>query len=99
VHEADAWHDMKQHGVHRPVAGFQAIHMPKNTAAGVVIAAIATVFGFAMVWHMWLVAAIAFVATVAAAIVHTFNYDRDGHLAAEDVRIAENAPAFRIQLG
>jgi cytochrome o ubiquinol oxidase subunit 1 len=62
VHDTDAWHDMKQRGAVRPTAGFKPIHMPKNTGAGFVIAMIATVMGFALVWHMWLVAGIAFLA-------------------------------------
>jgi len=41
VHELDAWHDMKQRGHQRPVQGFKAIHMPKNTPVG---------FGIAMRW-------------------------------------------------
>jgi cytochrome o ubiquinol oxidase subunit 1 len=91
VHEGDAWHDMKQRGYQRPLGGFQAIHMPKNTAAGFVISALATVCAFALIWQMWLVAGIAFVATIGAAIVHTFNYKRDYHISVDDVIVAEEA--------
>jgi cytochrome o ubiquinol oxidase subunit 1 len=91
VHEQDAWFDMKRHGAVRPTAGFQPIHMPKNTAAGFVIAMLATACGFALVWHMWLPAALAFVATVGASIVHTFNYDRDYHIPADEVARCEQA--------
>jgi cytochrome o ubiquinol oxidase subunit 1 len=91
VHERDAWHHMKQAGAQRPVAGFQAIHMPKNTAAGFVIAALSTVLGFALVWHMWLVAGIAFGFTVFSTILHTFNYSRDFHIPADAVTRSEEA--------
>src|SRR5690606_16634239 len=37
VYEIDAWWDMKKHGYQRPVSGFKALHMPKNTGAGFVI--------------------------------------------------------------
>ena len=40
---------------------------------------------------MWLVAAAAFAALIVAAIVHTFNYQRDFHLPADDVVRTENA--------
>jgi cytochrome o ubiquinol oxidase subunit 1 len=90
VHDNDAWHDMKRRGAVRPVAGFKAIHMPKNTAAGVVIAALATACGFALIWHMWLIAGLTFFATVAAAIVHTFNYKRDFHIPADEVTRSED---------
>ncbi len=85
VHERDAWTDMKKHGYQRPLEGFNAIHMPKNTAAGMLLAGLGTVFGFAMVWYIWWLAVLSFVALLAAAITHTFNYDRDGHLDAEEV--------------
>lgn len=91
VHDTDAWHDMKQRGAKRPTAGFKAIHMPKNTAAGFVIAMIATALGFALVWHMWLVAGITFAVMIAASIIHTFNYDRDFHIPADEVTRSENA--------
>jgi cytochrome o ubiquinol oxidase subunit I len=91
VRDTDAWHDMKQHGAVRPTSGFRPIHMPKNTAAGFVIAMLATAMGFALVWHMWLVAGVAFVAMVASAIFHTFNYDRDFHIPADEVTRSENA--------
>jgi cytochrome o ubiquinol oxidase subunit 1 len=90
VHDRDAWWDMKQRGYVRPIAGFIPIHMPRNTGAGVVIAGIATVFGFALIWHMWLVAVVAFVGIVGAVIVHTFNYQRDFHIPADEVRRTED---------
>ncbi|HZY19394.1 MAG TPA: cytochrome o ubiquinol oxidase subunit I [Ramlibacter sp.] len=91
VHDNDAWHDMKQRGAQRPTTGFRPIHMPRNTAAGFVIAMIATALGFALIWHMWLVAGITFVAMLAASIVHTFNYDRDFHIPADEVGRSEAA--------
>ena len=91
VHDNDAWYDMKTRGHQRPVAGFKPIHMPKNTAAGFVIAMLATACGFALIWHMWLPAALTFAATVAAAIVHTFNYQRDFHVPADQVARTEQA--------
>ncbi len=91
AHEIDAWWDMKKHGYQRPLAGFQPIHMPANTGAGIVIAGLSTVFGFAMIWHMWPLAAASFAATVLASIIHTFNYQRDYHIPAAEVAATEAA--------
>src|SRR6218665_1850966 len=91
VHDNDAWWDMKRRGAQRPVSGFKSIHMPKNTAAGIVLATLATVVGFALIWHMWLVAGLFFAATVIGSIVHTFNYKRDFHIPADEVTRTENA--------
>ncbi|MTI52365.1 MAG: cytochrome o ubiquinol oxidase subunit I [Alcanivorax sp.] len=89
VHDLDAWWQMKQHKYRRPEQGFKAIHMPRNTAAGIVLAGISTVLGFALVWHMWLLAGVSFAALLAVAIGHTFNYDRDYHIPAEEVERVE----------
>ena len=85
VHDLDAWWDMKKHGYVRPLEGFIAIHMPKNTWAGVVLAGLSTVLGFAFIWHMWPLVVLSFVALVATAIFHTFNYKRDYHIDAHEV--------------
>ena len=90
AHEMDAWYDMKQRGVERPTNGFVAIHMPKNTGAGIIIAMLATAMGFALVWHMYILAAVGLVATVVASIVHTFNYSRDYHIQADVVTRTED---------
>ncbi len=89
VHEIDAWWDMKKHGYQRPLTGFKPVHMPSNTGAGVVIAALSTGFGFAMIWHMWPLAIASFAATVLASIIHTFNYKRDYYIPAAEVAATE----------
>ena len=90
IHDLDAWHDMKARKAERPTEGFRAIHMPKNTWAGIVLAGISTVFGLAMIWYIWWLAALSFVAVVATAIVNSFDYDRDFHIPEEDVRRNED---------
>jgi cytochrome o ubiquinol oxidase subunit 1 len=85
VHDNDTWADMKRNQYVRPQEGFIAIHMPKNTGAGFVIAVLSAIVGFAMIWHMWLPAGMGFIALLVAVIVHTFNYDRDYHLSADEV--------------
>jgi cytochrome o ubiquinol oxidase subunit 1 len=89
VHASDAWYDMKHHGYVRPLDGFVPIHMPKNTAAGFVLAAISTVCGFALIWHMWLLVVASFIALVLGAILHTFNYERDYYIPADEVARVE----------
>ena len=91
VRDTDAWWDMKANGFKRPEGGFLPIHMPKNTAAGVVLAGISVVLGFALIWHIWWLAATSFVALLIAAIVHTFNYKRDYHIPADEVAATEAA--------
>jgi cytochrome o ubiquinol oxidase subunit 1 len=97
VHDLDAWYDMKAQKVARPTAGFRAIHMPKNTGAGIILAGFATVFGLAMIWYIWWLAALSFAGLIAGAVIHTFNYDRDFHIPEEDVRRAEDVRTHALQ--
>ncbi|CAN6484116.1 unnamed protein product [Victoria cruziana] len=90
VYEIDAWWDMKKNGYQRPVSNFQPIHMPANTAAGAVISALSLVLGFALIWQVWWLVGLSFVAAIGAAIVHTFNYKRDFHIPAAEVAATED---------
>lgn len=91
IHDHDSWSDMKKRGYRRPLAGFRPIHMPRNTGAGVIIAGLATLCGFALIWHVWWLAALTFVGVVASVITHSFNYDRDFHIPAETVLREEDS--------
>ena len=89
IHDVDAWADMKKRGYSRPKEGFIPIHMPKNTGAGVIISAISVVLGFALVWHIWWLAALSMLAIIAVSIAHTFNYNREYYIPASDVSTVE----------
>ncbi|WP_456256860.1 hypothetical protein, partial [Campylobacter jejuni] len=62
---------------------------PRSTGAGVILAGIATVFGFAMIWHIWWLAIASFATMLLTAIAHTFNYNRSYHIPAETVAKTE----------
>ncbi|MEK7694718.1 MAG: cytochrome o ubiquinol oxidase subunit I [Pseudomonadota bacterium] len=95
VHDTDAWWHMKHNGFQRPQQGFIPIHMPKGTAAGIVLAGLSTICGFALIWHIWWLVIASFAATIITAIIHTFNYKRDYYISAEQVVRTE---AARTQL-
>lgn len=98
VYDNDAWADMKKNGYKRPLSGFVPVHMPKNTAAGLVISGISAVIGFALIWHMWWLAGVSFVAMMAAIVIHTFNYKRDYYIPAEEVSKTEAARTRLLEL-
>ena len=91
VYEIDSWHDMKNKKYERPAGGYHPIHMPRSTEAGVILAGLATICGFALIWYMWWLAALSFVAMLAYAIYHTYNRDRDFYITAEEVAETEAA--------
>jgi len=89
VHDNDTWADMKKSGYRRPLKDFVAIHMPKNTWAGPVIPGITFVMAFGIIWHMWLLVGLSFVAMLAVSIYHTFDYKRDFYIPADEVTRTE----------
>jgi len=99
IHDLDAWYDMKKRGHQRPVSGFRDIHMPSNTGAGIILSGFCLVMGFALVWHIWWLVALSFVATIAGAIYHTFNYKRDFDIPAATVTAVEEARTRQLAAG
>ncbi|SHG62267.1 cytochrome o ubiquinol oxidase subunit I [Massilia sp. CF038] len=96
VYDNDTWADMKANAYARPRENFMPIHMPKNTGAGFVIAMLSGLVGFALIWHMWLIAGVGAVALLAAIIVHTFNYKRDYFIPAEQVARTEHSRSLML---
>jgi cytochrome o ubiquinol oxidase subunit 1 len=53
-HDARRLHEAKENGVaYKAPAKYEPIHMPNNTATGVFMGLFLTVFGFALIWHIW----------------------------------------------
>ncbi len=91
VHGIDAYWGMKERGVKTLVeADFRKIHMPCNTSLGVVIGALSTVLGFALVWHIWWLVIASLLATVAALIVRSYDQHTEYYVTAEEVESVEN---------
>ncbi|HEX7387521.1 MAG TPA: cytochrome o ubiquinol oxidase subunit I [Castellaniella sp.] len=90
VRERDAWFDMKTHGVTRLLEGFNDIHLPRNTGAGLIIGLLGLAFGFGMVWYMWWLAVLSFIGILAVAIYHTFDYHREESVSASEVERVEH---------
>ncbi|MBV8467346.1 MAG: hypothetical protein JO218_15500, partial [Burkholderiales bacterium] len=44
-----------------------------------------------LIWHMWLIAGLSFIAMLIAIIAHTFNYKRDYYIPASQVIDTEGA--------
>ncbi len=70
---------------------YQAIHMPKNTGAGFIMAMFAGIAGFALVWHMVIPGIVGFVGVIVTMIARTFSTDVDYYIDAETVKRTELA--------
>ncbi|CAG9265116.1 cytochrome o ubiquinol oxidase subunit I [Paraburkholderia caribensis] len=91
--------DNKQSGsaYARPAKKYEDIHMPRNTAAGFIISAFSLLFGFAMVWHMWVFAIVALIGMVGTFIARSYDQDVDYYVPAAEVERIENARYAKIE--
>lgn len=91
VEERDAFWDNKEKGVaYAKPTTYAPIHMPKNTAAGVIIAVFTMIFGFAMIWHIWWLAIVSFVGMVVTWIAKSFDQDVDYYVPVDQIETIEN---------
>jgi cytochrome o ubiquinol oxidase subunit 1 len=92
VDDIDAWTEAKEKGqAYQTKASYSPIHMPKNTASGVLIAASLTVFSFAMIWHIWWLAAVGFVGAIALFIKRCYTSDVDYYIKPDEIARIEAA--------
>lgn len=89
THEA-LW-DQKQQGKAETKKSYTDIHMPKNTIIGFAIGIFAGVFGFAMTWHMAIIAIVSGVICIGLAISRFFNFNIDYYVKAAEVEEIENS--------
>ncbi|ATS38232.1 MULTISPECIES: cytochrome o ubiquinol oxidase subunit I [Xanthomonas] len=70
---------------------YEAIHMPRNTGAGVYIGAFSVLLGFGLIWHIWWLAIIGLAGMIGSFIARTFDDDIDYWVPADEVERIENA--------
>ncbi|KPL50023.1 cytochrome o ubiquinol oxidase subunit I [Xanthomonas axonopodis] len=70
---------------------YEAIHMPRNTGAGVYIGAFSVLLGFGLIWHIWWLAIVGLVGMIGSFIARTFDDDIDYWVPADEVERIENA--------
>ena len=90
----------RQRGTPEPEPAYQDIEMPRNSATGVVCAFFAAILGFALIWHIWWLAALAFIGAFATFVVFAWRDRTEDRIpAAEVARIdRENRAARRLAL-
>ncbi|PSJ44387.1 cytochrome o ubiquinol oxidase subunit I [Zobellella endophytica] len=92
VRDIDAFTDMKERGeaYSRP-RRYAPVHMPKNTAAGVLMAAAVTAAGFGAIWHIWWLVLAALAGTFAVFLCRAYDNDTDYYVQPEEVARIEQA--------
>ncbi|CAM3939114.1 cytochrome o ubiquinol oxidase subunit I [Rahnella bruchi] len=91
IHDRDEFWDMKEKGTaYKQPAKYEPIHMPRNSGAGFIIAMLSLVCGFALIWDIWWLAAVTFIALAGTWIAKSFDEDVDYYVPVEEVERIEN---------
>lgn len=92
IHGIDTYHMEKELGRRSAdVKPIMPIHMPKNTAVGLMIGIFALIFGFAFVWSIfWLVAA-SLLAIIITVIARSFQTDVDYYVPVSEIERDQEA--------
>jgi cytochrome o ubiquinol oxidase subunit 1 len=84
--------DLKRAGrAYREPLHYEPITVSRESALGPVIGIAGAAAAFALVWHMWWLAALGLLAVVGAVIARSFARDVDRVIPAEEVRRREQA--------
>ena len=89
VDDIDAFWDMKRSKEPLPKRHFEPLYLPKNTPCGLFIASSAFIFGFAMVWHIWWMAAIGILGVILTVIIRNTSGEHELVLSAAKVKSIE----------
>ena len=91
VSARDAFWEMKKKGILNKKPKFEDIEVPKNTSMGLFIAGFCFLIGFAMVWHIFWLAGVAFTGALALFIIRTFDDDTEYKITAGQLEKLELA--------
>jgi cytochrome o ubiquinol oxidase subunit 1 len=92
VHSRDAFWSIKQSG-NKDKKPFGAIHLPKNTPLGLFIGGFSLLLGFAIVWHLWWLAAIGLIGIISCLVVRISSDETEYTMSATDVAKLETGKA------
>ena len=76
---------------------YEDIHMPRNTGVGVFMGLFGIVLGFAMVWHIWWMAAVGLLGMVGSFVVRAYDRDVDYWVPGAEVERIERARLAPLQ--
>ncbi len=83
VSSRETYWDLKQRAINRsalsPEPAYDSVEMPRNSPTGFICAFFATMMGFALIWHIWWMAGVAFVGAFATFVVFAWR-DRDEYV-------------------
>jgi cytochrome o ubiquinol oxidase subunit I len=91
VETIDAFWHMKRTGRPPVEPHYEAIEMPRNSPAGFITAFFAVVTGFSLIWQIWWLAIIGFLAAAIAVLIAGWSIEREDDISADEVAQMERA--------
>ena len=93
VHSIDEWWYRKQHHKSHKLKrqDLRPIHLPGNTSVGFAIGMMSFVFGAALIWHIWWLAAVATIAMVMVVIYRSMVGDTPKIISVDEILRQEKA--------
>ena len=70
---------------------YEAIEMPRNSPAGFIIAFFAVVMGFSLIWQIWWLAILGFLAAAIVVLMAGWSIEREHEISAAEVAQMERA--------
>jgi cytochrome o ubiquinol oxidase subunit 1 len=90
VEGGDAWWRIKQRG--QPTEPhYEDIELPRNSATGFICAFFATFMGFALIWHIWWLVALALLGAFATFVVFAWRDRAEDRIPADEVARIDRA--------
>jgi cytochrome o ubiquinol oxidase subunit 1 len=95
VHDRDAFWHMKEKGTAylRPER-YEDIEMPRNTACGLAVGALAFVVGFCVIWNIWWLACLGLVGLIAVLVARSLDENATQVIPAAEVERIEGLRAL-----
>jgi cytochrome o ubiquinol oxidase subunit 1 len=101
VETIDAFWEMKRREANPGEITYAPIEMPRNSPTGFITAFFAVVTGFALIWHIWWMAILGFLAAAVTILLFGWSEDRQREIPGSDIAQTERArsglgrPAWR----
>jgi cytochrome o ubiquinol oxidase subunit 1 len=95
VETIDAFWYMKRAGRHPAEPAYEAIEVPRNSAAGFITAFFAVVMGFSLIWQIWWLAVLGFLAAATVVLIAGWRIEREHEISAAEVAQMERASEVR----
>ncbi|WLV24973.1 cytochrome aa3 quinol oxidase subunit I [Aciduricibacillus chroicocephali] len=89
VDSIEAFWDKKEHGKEIFKGKIEEIHMPNNSGLPIIMSAIFFVFGFALVFSMWIVAIVSLIGIFVCMAYRSFEIDHGHHIPVEKIKETE----------